>query len=81
MKIKIMLRGALQNFDDPDSLDQILEFEVPQGCTCEDALGCVGLTTSNPNFGFVAINEKRVPIEQELQEGDFLKIFSALYGG
>lgn len=82
MKIKIMLRGSLQNFEDISSIDRLKEYVVHEGCTCEEALEYAGLDYKNrTDFGFVAINDMRVPIESELHDGDVLKVFSALYGG
>ena len=82
MHISIMLRGTLQDLDDPKSLDKEKEYTVHEGCTCADALLYAGIDYSQrKDFGFVAINDMRVSIDQKLHDGDVLKAFSTLDGG
>ena len=79
MKITISLRGTLVKFfgDSPERT-----VDVPEGCTCDEALKTVGLDyTQIPRFGFVAINGKRVMITETLKEGDQLKAYSRISGG
>jgi len=79
MKIKILLRGPLVKFFEGEK-ERIVE--VPDGCTAEDALRIVGIDwTQVKNFGFVAINSKRVMISDALKEGDELKAFPKISGG
>lgn len=56
--------------------------EVPDNCSVEEALKSVGIDwTQIKNFGFVAINGKRVMIYDKLQEGDELKAYPKISGG
>lgn len=79
MKITITLRGTLLKFFEGDK-ERVVE--VPENCTCEDALKSVGIDwTQIKNFGFVAINSKRVMISDCLKEGDELKAYPKISGG
>lgn len=79
MKIKIALRGTLVKYFDGE---KERDAEVPDNCTCDEALRSVGMDyTKIRNFGFVAINGKRVMIHDRLKEGDQLKAYSRISGG
>jgi hypothetical protein len=56
--------------------------EVPDGCSAEEALESVGIEwKAVSNFGFVAVNGKRVMIYDKLKEGDELKAYPKISGG
>ena len=79
MKIKILLRGSLVRFFDGEKERTV---DVPEGCSAEDALRAAGIDWKQvKNFGFVAINSKRVMIYDILKEGDELKAYSKISGG
>ena len=79
MKIKISLRGPLVKFFDGEKERLV---EVPDGCSAEEALRTVGIDWRQiKNFGFVAINSKRVMIFDTLKEGDELKAYPKISGG
>ena len=79
MQITITLRGTLVKYFNGQKERRV---EVPDGCTAEEALRSVGIEwTSIENFGFVAINGKRVMIYDPLAEGDELKAYSKISGG
>lgn len=79
MKITITLRGTLLKCFDGEKERQV---EVAENCTCDEALKTVGIDwTQIKNFGFVAINGKRVMISDSLKEGDELKAYSRISGG
>lgn len=79
MNIKILLRGSLTKFFDGEKEKQVL---VPEGCTAEEALETVGIKWKEiRNFGFVAVNNKRVMIDSPLKEGDELKAYPKISGG
>lgn len=79
MTITISLRGTLVKYFEGKRDRQI---EVPDGCTAADALKLAGIDWETiANFGFVAINGKRVMIYETLQEGDELKAYSKISGG
>ena len=79
MKIKISLRGPLVKYFGGEK-ERIVE--VPDGCSAEEALRTVGIDwTQIKNFGFVAINSKRVMIYDSLKEGDELKAYPKISGG
>lgn len=79
MKITITLRGTLKKYFGEDK-ERIVE--VPENCTCEEALLAVGMNWKEiKNFGFVSVNGKRVMIYDSLQDGDELKAFSRVSGG
>jgi hypothetical protein len=79
MTITITLRGTLTKYFKGQ---REIEIEVPEGCTAEEALKLAGIDwTKIDNFGFVAINGKRVMIYDKLQEGDELKAYSKISGG
>lgn len=79
MKITITLRGSLLKFFDGEKERTV---EVPQGSTCEEALAIVGIHWKEiKNFGFVAVNGKRVMIYDKLEEGDELKAYPKISGG
>lgn len=79
MEITITLRGTLKKYFGQDK-ERV--FEVPENCTCEEALEIAGLKWKEiKNFGFVAVNSKRVMIYDKLQEGDELKAYSRISGG
>ena len=79
MKITITLRWALTRYFDGEK-ERVVE--VPDGCSCEEALRTVGIDWKEiKNFGFVAINSKRVMIYDTLNEGDELKAYPKISGG
>lgn len=79
MVITITLRGTLTKYFNGQREKKV---EVPVGCSAEEALKLVGIDwTEIDNFGFVAINGKRVMIYDKLQEGDELKAYSRISGG
>ena len=79
MKIKISLRGSLLKFFDGEKEKTV---DVPDGCSAEEALRTVGIDWKQvKNFGFVAINSKRVMIYDTLKEGDELKAYPKISGG
>lgn len=79
MKITITLRGSLTKYFQGEK-ERVVE--VPDGCTAEEALKSVGIDwTIIRNFGFVAINSKRVMIFDTLKEGDELKAYPKISGG
>ena len=56
--------------------------EVPDNCTCDEALQCIGMNYREiPRFGFVVRNGKRCFIYDRLEEGDELKAWSQVSGG
>lgn len=79
MKIRIALRGTLVKYFDGEKEREV---EVPDNCTCDEALQRVGINYKEiKSFGFVAINSKRVMIYDRLKEGDQLKAYSRISGG
>ena len=79
MKIKILLKGSLEKFFDGEN-ERFAD--VPDGCSAEEALLAVGIDWKKVrNFGFVAINSKRVMIDEILKEGDELKAYPKITGG
>ena len=79
MQITIKLRGTLTKYFDGQKEKTM---EVPDGSSAEEALMAAGIDwKSIPNFGFVAINGKRMMIYDKLQEGDELKAYSKISGG
>lgn len=79
MRIKILLRGSLVKYFNGEKERMA---EVPDGCTAEEALRTVGIDwTQIRNFGFVAVNSKRVMIHDALEEGDELKAYPKITGG
>ncbi len=62
--------------------EKIRTVEVPDGCSAEEALNSVGIDWKTvSNFGFVAVNSKRVMIYDKLEEGDELKAYPKISGG
>ncbi len=79
MKITILPKGTLVKYLNGDKERAV---EVPEDCTCEDALETLGIYWKEiKNFGFVAINGKRVMITDPLKEGDELKVYPKIGGG
>ena len=79
MEITITLRGALKKYFDGD---KERKYEVPDDCTCAEALKIAGLDYKEiPSFGFVAVNGMRVMIDSKLSPGDELKAYSKISGG
>lgn len=79
MKVTITMRGTLRRLF---GTDKERVYEVPEGCTCEEALKIAGIDyTQTRNFGFVSVNNKRVMITDALHDGDYLKAFSRVTGG
>ena len=79
MKITITLRGSLLKYFDGQKEKVV---EVPDNCTCEEALSTVGINWREvKSFGFVAINSQRVMIFDHLKEGDELKAYPRISGG
>ena len=79
MKVTITLRGTLKKYfgDDKERV-----YEVPEGCTFDEALKIAGIDYREiKNFGFVSVNNKRVMIDDRLNDGDLLKAFSKVSGG
>lgn len=79
MKVTITLRGTLKKYFGEDK-ERV--YEVPDNCTCDEALQVAGLNYREiKNFGFVSVNNKRVMIDDRLNDGDLLKAFSKVSGG
>lgn len=79
MKITIQLRGSLVKYFQGEKSQDV---EVPDDCTAEEALKSVGIDwKAVTNFGFVAVNGKRVMIYDQLKEGDELKAYPKISGG
>lgn len=79
MEITITLRGTLKKFFGQDKERKV---EVPDNCTCDEALRAVGINYKEiSNFGFVAVNGMRVMIDDKLSPGDELKAWSRVSGG
>ncbi len=79
MQITIQLRGSLIKYFDGEKARTA---EVPDGCTAEEALKSVSIDwAAVSNFGFVAVNGKRVMIYEKLKEGDELKAYPKISGG
>jgi len=79
MKITITLRGSLTKYLQGEK-ERIVE--VPDSCTAEEALKTIGIDwTQIKNFGFVAVNGRRVMIYDKLIEGDELKAYPKISGG
>jgi len=79
MTVKILLKGSLVKFFDGEKERTV---DVPDGCSCEDALKACGIDWKQvKNFGFVAINSKRVMIYDILRDGDELKAYPKISGG
>ena len=79
MKITITLRGSLTKRFGPWKKK---EFEVPDNCTCTEALKSVGIhPDAIPNFGMVVINGMKSKREDRLNPGDELKAWSKITGG
>lgn len=79
MQITIQLRGSLIKYFQGEKSRSV---EVPDNCSAEDALRSVGIDwTAISNFGFVAVNGKRVMIYDKVQEGDELKAYPKISGG
>lgn len=79
MQITIQLRGSLTKYFDGEK-SRIAE--VPDNCSAEEALRAVGIDwTTIKNFGFVAVNGKRVMIFDQIKEGDELKAYPKISGG
>lgn len=79
MFVTITLRGTLIKYFDGQRDRQI---EVSDGCSAGDALKKAGIDwEAIDNFGFVAINGKRVMIYDKLLDGDELKAYSKISGG
>ncbi len=79
MRITIQLRGSLTKYFQGERSRVV---EVPDGCSAEEALESVGIEwKAVSNFGFVAVNGKRVMIYDKLKEGDELKAYPKISGG
>jgi hypothetical protein len=79
VKIKILLRGSLTKYFDGEKEKTV---EVPDGCTADEGLRAVGIDWKQiKNFGFVAVNSKRVMIYDILKDGDELKAYPKISGG
>ncbi|MCQ4635585.1 hypothetical protein NE619_02495 [Anaerovorax odorimutans] len=79
MEITITLRGTLKKYFGQDKERKV---EVPDNCTCDEALQTVGINYKEiPSFGFVAVNGMRVMIYDRLSPGDELKAYSRISGG
>ena len=79
MKINILLRGNLSKYTNGA---KEIPVEVPDNCTAAEALKIVGIDWEQiSNFGFVAINNSRVMIFDQLKEGDVLKAYPRISGG
>ena len=79
MQITIQLRGSLTKYFEGEKTRQI---EVSDCCTAEEALKTAGIDwTAIKNFGFVAVNGKRVMIYDKLKDGDELKAYPKISGG
>jgi hypothetical protein len=79
MQITIQLRGSLTKYFEGEKSRVV---EVPDNCSAEEALRVVGIDwTAVKNFGFVAVNSKRVMIYDTLKDGDELKAYPKISGG
>lgn len=80
MKIHIILKGWYQRKLWDGEIERCVD--VPEGSTCDEALISQGINYREiPRFGFVAINKKRVMIDQVLNEGDVMHVYHKMNGG
>lgn len=78
MKVTIAMRGTLRKKYGAEERT----VELPEGSTCNDALLSIGIDyTADKGFGFVSVNNMRTDINSNLNDGDYLKAFSKVYGG
>ena len=70
MKVTIRLRGTLKKYFG-DDFERTVEVLQAAGLNYREI----------KNFGFVSINNKRVMIDDRLNDGDLLKAFSKVSGG
>ncbi|MCL1809627.1 MAG: hypothetical protein FWG42_07690 [Clostridiales bacterium] len=79
MVVTILLKGSLAKFFNGEKEKTV---DLPDGCSCEEALLACGIDwKQEKNFGFVAINSKRVMICDILRDGDELKAYPKISGG
>lgn len=79
MKILLTTRGSLRKKIGDWKKK---EFEVPDGCTAREALCYLDLDPEKiPNFGMTVINGVKATLEDGLNPGDELKIWSRITGG
>lgn len=80
MKVKIVLKGWYQAKLWDGEKERIVE--VPEGTTCDEALRTQGINYKEiPRFGFVALNKKRVLIDQVVHDGDEMHVYHKMNGG
>lgn len=78
MKVTIAMRGTLKKKYGTEERC----VELNDGATCNEALLTIGVDyKEDKGFGFVSVNGLRVDIEEKLNDGDYLKAFSKVYGG
>ena len=68
MKVTIALKGTLKKLFEGDT-ERV--FEVPDNCTCDEALQAAGINSKETrHFGFVSVNNKSVMIDSRLSDVD-----------
>lgn len=78
MKVKVLLKGYLVKYFGGER-QRIIELDA--GTTVREAIEKIGIDTNAKGFGFAAVNGMRVMIDNQLQEGDELKIYPRISGG
>ena len=79
MVITIIPRGLVWQYF---GRKEPFEIEVPDGCTCAEALRCAGLDWETaPKFGFASVNGMKVMMDARINDGDVIKAFPRISGG
>lgn len=79
MRVIIYPRGIVKRYF---GFDQQKELEVPEHLTVAGLLKEIGFEWENcSGFGFVAVNGKRVCVNEPLKDGDIVKIYPRVFGG
>ena len=76
MKIRVRLTGFLKKYFDGEE-QRVLDFE--DGISARQVVELIGVDFEK--MGFVSINNLRVMIDDQLKDGDLLKVFPKIYGG
>ncbi len=78
MKIKVLLRGFLVKYFNGEK-ERVIEVE--DGLSARQVVERLGISIEHKSFGFVAVNGMRVMIDDQLKDGDELKVYPRLSGG
>lgn len=79
MKVNVRLQAILRRYRPPGFKDDVVQVDLPDGATVRDAAAHLSVPTDMIHAVFV--NDKQIPLDTALSEGDAVRLFPPVAGG